>query len=39
MKVFIVIAAYNEQKKIGSVLRQLKEYDVVVVDDGSKDQT
>jgi glycosyltransferase involved in cell wall biosynthesis len=39
MKVFIVIAAYNEQKKIGSVIRQLKGYDVVVVDDGSKDQT
>ena len=41
MKTFIVIAAYNEERKIGSVLKDLKKkYDtIVVVDDGSKDKT
>lgn len=41
MEVFIVIAAYNEEKKIGSVLRELKKSykNIIVVDDGSKDNT
>lgn len=40
MKTVITIAAYNEEKIIGSVLEQIpSEYDVVVVDDGSTDAT
>jgi glycosyltransferase involved in cell wall biosynthesis len=42
MKVFIVIAAYNEGKSITKVISRLKRYgyhDIVVVDDGSKDET
>jgi glycosyltransferase involved in cell wall biosynthesis len=42
MKTFVVIPAYNESKKIGSVLSNLKKAgysDIVVVDDGSKDNT
>jgi len=41
MKLFIVIAAYNESKKIGSVLNDLKKKykNLVVVDDGSEDNT
>ena len=42
MKEFIVIPAYNEERKIGEVLNDLisSEYkNIVVVDDGSKDDT
>jgi glycosyltransferase involved in cell wall biosynthesis len=42
MKVFIVIAAYNEGKSISRVILGLKRagyHDIVVVDDGSKDDT
>jgi len=41
MKIFIVIAAYNESKKIGSVLNDLKKKykNIIVVDDGSEDNT
>jgi len=42
MKIFIVIAAYNEEKTIGNVIRDLKSHsyrNIVVVDDGSKDET
>lgn len=42
MKVFIVIAAYNEEKSIVNVIHSLKKNgykDIVVVDDGSKDKT
>ncbi len=41
MKTFVIIPAYNEEKRIGSVLKELKKrYKfVVVVDDGSKDKT
>jgi glycosyltransferase involved in cell wall biosynthesis len=39
--VIIVIPAFNEEAYIGDVVRKLKEnnYDVIVVDDGSTDQT
>ncbi|MCG8429983.1 MAG: glycosyltransferase family 2 protein [Candidatus Omnitrophica bacterium] len=41
MKVCVVIPAYNEAKKIGLLIRQIKEQglEVVLVDDGSKDNT
>lgn len=42
MNTFIVIAAYNEEKKIETVIDKLKENNyknIVVVDDGSKDKT
>ena len=42
MKIFIVIPAYNEEKKIGGVLKDLKRHGyntIAVVDDGSKDNT
>ena len=42
MKTFIVIAAFNEEKKIGKVLDSLlaeKCGNIVVVDDGSADNT
>jgi glycosyltransferase involved in cell wall biosynthesis len=41
MKVFVVIPSYNEAQHIGAVLASLKNYDyqVVVVDDGSSDET
>jgi glycosyltransferase involved in cell wall biosynthesis len=42
MSVFIVIAAYNEEKSIGSVIDALRSegyHDIVVVDDGSGDST
>jgi glycosyltransferase involved in cell wall biosynthesis len=41
MKVFVVIPSYNEARHIGAVLQSLKNYDyeIVVVDDGSGDQT
>jgi len=41
-KVFVVIAAFNEQKKIKSVVNSLKKKgyaNIVVVDDGSSDNT
>ena len=41
-RVFIVIAAYNEEHSIAYVLRDLKKYgykNVIVVDDGGKDKT
>jgi glycosyltransferase involved in cell wall biosynthesis len=41
-KIFIVIAAYNEESAISDVVRGLKREgypDIVVVDDGSKDDT
>lgn len=36
-----IIPAYNEEKTIGSIIKSTKEYvdDVIVVDDGSSDQT
>ena len=41
MKTFVVIAAYNEEAHVRSVVRDVKTrgYDVVVVDDGSADGT
>ncbi|MFH2019836.1 MAG: glycosyltransferase family 2 protein [archaeon] len=41
MKIFVIIAAFNEEKKIGKVIDDLKkEYThIVVVDDGSSDRT
>lgn len=40
-KVFVVIPAYNEEKRIGKVIKDVERYVdcVVVVDDGSADQT
>lgn len=41
-KIFIVIAAYNEEKSIGAVLDSLNKegyHNIVVVDDGSHDNT
>lgn len=41
-RVFIVIPAYNEEKKIGKVISNLKKegfYDIIVINDGSKDRT
>lgn len=42
MDVYLVIAAYNEGKKIGSVIDELKKAgyrNIIVVDDGSSDNT
>ncbi|MBI2547985.1 glycosyltransferase family 2 protein [Candidatus Woesearchaeota archaeon] len=42
MNIFIVIAAYNEEKSITTVVKSLREkgYDhIIVVDDGSRDRT
>jgi len=41
MNIFVVIAAYNEEKNIGNVLKALSDFDynIVVVNDGSKDNT
>jgi glycosyltransferase involved in cell wall biosynthesis len=42
MKIFIVIAAYNEENSIGSVIDSLRKEgynEIVVVDDGSRDRT
>lgn len=41
MKIFVVIPAYNESKRIGKVLSDLKVFNlpIIVVDDGSKDST
>lgn len=40
-KITIVVPSYNEEKHIGTVLKELQKisYDVCVVDDGSKDRT
>ena len=40
-KIFAVIPAHNEQKHIGMVIKEIKKYiyNVVVIDDGSKDKT
>jgi len=41
MLILIVVPAYNEEKMVGEVVKGLNEfnYEVVVVDDGSKDNT
>lgn len=42
MKVIVIIPAYNEEKTIGIVideLRQKSSVDIIVIDDGSKDNT
>lgn len=43
MKILILIPAYNEASRIGEVIRRVREmypdYDVVVVNDGSRDNT
>jgi glycosyltransferase involved in cell wall biosynthesis len=42
MKVFVVVPAFNEEKRIGKVVDRLKKSgysNLVVVDDGSKDKT
>jgi glycosyltransferase involved in cell wall biosynthesis len=41
MKVFVVVPAYNEEKRIGEVVRSLRHYAdrIIVVDDGSADRT
>lgn len=40
-KVCVLIPAYNEEKRVGAVVREVREYcpDVVVIDDGSPDDT
>ena len=40
-KIFIIIAAYNEQKNLGAVIDETKKFckNIIVVDDGSKDKT
>lgn len=40
-KTFAVIPAYNEEKRIGSVIKKTKKYvkNIIVVDDGSRDRT
>ncbi|MBU0757907.1 MAG: glycosyltransferase family 2 protein [Nanoarchaeota archaeon] len=41
-RIFVVIAAYNEQKTIGKVIMDLRKNgynNIIVVDDGSKDKT
>jgi glycosyltransferase involved in cell wall biosynthesis len=46
MKLSVVIPAYNEEEKIGKVIQEIKsaltnkgEFEIIVVDDGSKDST
>lgn len=41
MKIFIVIPAFNEEKTIRNVIRDVQKYisDIIVVDDGSTDRT
>ena len=47
MRVVITIPAYNEEKTVGSIIREIKEvmdktsynYQILVLDDGSKDKT
>jgi len=40
-KIFAVIPAYNEEKRISKVIKETKKYvdNIVIVDDGSKDNT
>ncbi len=40
-KLFVVIPAYNEEKRIGDVIKKTKKYtsNIIVVDDGSRDRT
>ena len=40
-KIFAIIPAYNEEKRINKVIKETKKYvdNVIVVDDGSKDRT
>ena len=40
-KIFVVIPAYNEEKRIGGVIKKTKIYtkNIIVVDDGSRDNT
>ena len=40
-KVCVLIPAYNEEKRVGAVVREVRDYcpDVVVIDDGSPDGT
>jgi len=42
LKIFVVIAAYNEEKRIKKVIKELKKKkynNIIVVDDGSSDKT
>jgi len=40
LKVSVVVPAYNEQRTIGSVLKAVPDiHEIIVIDDGSKDQT
>ena len=43
MKVFVMIPAYNEGKTLGNVIREIKQtsknYKILVINDGSKDNT
>jgi len=41
MKIFIVISAYQEEERIGNVIRDVikAKFPIIVVDDGSKDNT
>ncbi|MCX6811164.1 MAG: glycosyltransferase family 2 protein [Candidatus Berkelbacteria bacterium] len=41
MKTFVVIAAFNEEKKIQKILHDVRRYcqNIIVVDDGSEDKT
>ena len=41
MKIFVIIPAFNEENRIGKVIRETRKYarNVVVVDDGSTDNT
>jgi len=43
LKTYVVVPAYNEEKTIGNVLRELLQYfkgeEIVVVNDGSRDKT
>src|SRR3989344_1222366 len=42
MKASVILPAYNEEKNIGGVIKKIKQtgkYEIIVVDDGSKDRT
>ena len=40
LKIVTVVPAYNEEKTISNVIKNLKNYsDIIVVDDNSEDQT
>ena len=40
MKASVILPAYNEEKNIGNVIKKIPdEYEIIVVDDGSKDDT